>query len=73
MKQQTEQPGKEQVDEAAKELPPYLVVQGYEDKYEVWPRSAYEKYIRDAVRYGAGSAYKIVIGFTGDEDFLKQI
>lgn len=48
----------------------FYVVKDSEGNYHVWGKTEYEKYINHAVRVGAGSAFKLVIGFNGDESYL---
>jgi|SRR6185295_5680535 len=50
----------------------YLVVKDYDDKYHIWTREEYDKYTRGCGEVGAGSAYKVVIHFEGDESLLSQ-
>src|SRR4029079_7642425 len=50
----------------------YLVVMGPEGEFEIWTSVLYNKYINDAVSVGAGSAYKVITHFDGNESLLSQ-
>lgn len=54
------------------ELKNFLVVKDRNNEYNIWTRPEYEAYIRQCGEAGAGSAFKLVIDFKGDEDLLKD-
>lgn len=48
----------------------FYVVEDYDHKFHVWSKFEYERYVNQAVGHGAGSAYKLIIGFNGNENYL---
>lgn len=48
----------------------FYVMKDYDGKFQVWTKKEYEEYIIGAVIVGGGSAFKIIMGFNGDENYL---
>jgi hypothetical protein len=52
------------------ELKDYVVICDYGNDIEVWTKSKYDKYVKDALSHGACPAVRIVTTFNKEDDFL---